>query len=143
MTPVPQKEHPDTSANQFVPICADQTLRTDGQRKAFLGRLGHATKLKWNAPGEWIWSQEPVQEPLIGIGAFEQVQALLRARGPATERSPRRTPRGYALRGIVRCAACGRKMQGSWNNGKAHYRCNLRWRGGFSASASRRRSQPT
>jgi hypothetical protein len=32
-----------------------------------LGRLGHATKLKWNAPGEWIWSQEPVQEPLIGI----------------------------------------------------------------------------
>jgi len=34
-------------------------------------------------------------------------------------------------------------MQGSWNNGKAHYRCNLRWRGGFSAWASRRRSRPT
>jgi hypothetical protein len=50
-----------------VPVCADQTLRTDGQRKAFPGRLGHATKLKWNAPGEWIWSREPVQEPLIGI----------------------------------------------------------------------------
>lgn len=87
--------------------------RPDGERKAFLGRLGHATKLKWNDPGEWIWFQEPVHEPLIGIGAFEQVQALLRARGPATERSPRRTPRGYALPGIVRCAACGRKMQGS------------------------------
>ena len=39
-----------------------------------MGRLGHATKLKWNAPGEWIWSQEPVHEPLIGTGVFEQVQ---------------------------------------------------------------------
>lgn len=70
MTPVPQKEHPDTSANQLVPICADQTVctaayvrrRRDGERKAFLGRLGHATQLKWNAPGEWIWSKESVHE---------------------------------------------------------------------------------
>ena len=26
--------------------------------------LGHATKLKWNEPGQWIWSKEPVHEPL-------------------------------------------------------------------------------
>jgi len=85
-----------------------------------LGRLGHATKLKWNALGEWIWSQEPVHEPLIDTGAFEQVQALYRAKGSAEERSPRRTPCGYALRGIMRCGICKRKMQGSWNNGKPH-----------------------
>jgi site-specific DNA recombinase len=47
------------------------------------------------------------------------------ARGSADERSPRRTPRGYALRGVVRCTACGRKMPGSCNNGKPHYRCNF------------------
>jgi site-specific DNA recombinase len=87
--------------------------------------LGHATKLKWNDPGLWIWSREPVHEPLIDIEVFEQVQALRRARGSADERSPRRTPRGYALRGIVRCGVCKRRMQGSWNNGKPHYRCTF------------------
>jgi site-specific DNA recombinase len=87
--------------------------------------LGHTTKQKWNEPGKWIWSKEPVHEPLIGIEAFEQVQALQRAKGSADERSPRRTPRGYALRGIMRCGICGRKMQGSWNNGKPHYRCTF------------------
>ena len=87
--------------------------------------FGHATKLKWNNAGQWIWSKEPVHIPLIGTEAFEQVQALQRARGSADERSPRRTPRGYALRGIVRCGVCKRRMQGSWNNGKAHYRCTF------------------
>jgi hypothetical protein len=25
--------------------------------------------------------------------------------------------------GLLRCGICGRKMQGSWNNGKPQYRC--------------------
>jgi hypothetical protein len=87
--------------------------------------LGHATKQKWNEPGKWIWSKELVHEPLIGTEAFEQVQTLQRAKGSADGRSSRRTPRGYALRGIMRCGICGRKMQGSWNNGKPHYRCTF------------------
>jgi site-specific DNA recombinase len=87
--------------------------------------LGHATKQTWNEPGKWIWSREPVHEPLVDSGLFEQVQSLQRAKGAADERSPRRTPRGYALRGIMRCGICGRKMQGSWNNGKPHYRCTF------------------
>jgi site-specific DNA recombinase len=87
--------------------------------------LGHATKQTWNEPGKWIWSKEPVHEPLIGVEAFERAQALQRAKGSADERSPRRTPRSYALRGIMRCGICGRKMQGSWNNGKPHYRCTF------------------
>ncbi|MCW2897619.1 MAG: Recombinase, partial [Actinomycetia bacterium] len=55
----------------------------------------------------------------------ERAQALQRARSSAGERSPRRTPRAYALRGIMRCGICERKMQGSWNNGKPHYRCTF------------------
>ena len=31
----------------------------------------------------------------------------------------------YALRGIMRRGICGRKMQGSWNYGKPHYRCTF------------------
>jgi hypothetical protein len=69
------------------------------------------------------WSKEPVHDPLIDTESFERVQAMQRAKTPADERSPRRTPHGYALRGIMRCGICGRKMQGSWNNGKPHYRC--------------------
>jgi site-specific DNA recombinase len=87
--------------------------------------LGHATKQTWNEPGKWIWSKETVHQSLIDTGTFEQVQALHRAKGSADERTPRRTPRAYALRGIVRCGICGRKMQGSWNNGKSHYRCTF------------------
>ena len=30
-----------------------------------------------------------------------------------------------ALRGLVRCSACGLKMQGTWNHDRAHYRCRL------------------
>jgi len=59
--------------------------------------LGHATKQKWNEPASGSGPKELIHEPLIGTEAFEQVQALQRAKGSADERSPRRTPRGYAL----------------------------------------------
>jgi site-specific DNA recombinase len=87
--------------------------------------LGHTTKLRWNDPDKWIWSERPVHEPLIDDETFKQAQALLRVKGAAGERSPRRTARPYALRGLMRCGICGRKMQGSWNNGKPHYRCQF------------------
>jgi DNA invertase Pin-like site-specific DNA recombinase len=85
--------------------------------------LGHTTRQTWNEPDKWIWSEQPVHEPLVGDEVFKQVQALRRAKGSSDERSPRRTARPYALRGIVRCGICGRKMQGTWNNGRPHYRC--------------------
>ena len=43
------------------------------------------------------------------------------AAGPSAH--PRRTPRPYALRGLLFCGICGRRMQGSWNNDAAYYRC--------------------
>jgi site-specific DNA recombinase len=85
--------------------------------------LGNVTKMRWNEPGQWIWSERPAHEPLIGVETFERAQAVRRARGASAERSPRRTARPYALRGVVRCGVCGRRMQGSWNNGAPYYRC--------------------
>src|SRR5450755_749675 len=79
--------------------------------------------MRWNDPGERIWSEKPVHEPLVDVETFERAQTVRRARGAADERSPRRTPRPYALRGVLRCKVCGRRMQGSWNNGAAYYRC--------------------
>jgi site-specific DNA recombinase len=85
--------------------------------------LGHATKMRWNEPGKWIWSERTAHEPLIDTATFEQAQLLRLARGGTGQRGPRRTPRPYSLRGLLYCGICERRMQGSWNNGAAYYRC--------------------
>jgi hypothetical protein len=36
-----------------------------------------------------------------------------------------RTRHHYALKRLLVCAACGRRMQGGWNHGQAHYRCRF------------------
>jgi site-specific DNA recombinase len=87
--------------------------------------LGHTTKQTWNDPDKWVWSDQRVHEPLIDDETFRGAQGLRRAKDANDERSPRRTPRPYALRGIVRCGICGRKMQGSWNHDRPHYRCTF------------------
>ena len=38
-------------------------------------------------------------------------------------RRPRTSPRPYVLRGLLFCGICTRRMQGSWNNDQAYYRC--------------------
>ncbi|MCX4750606.1 recombinase family protein [Kitasatospora sp. NBC_01287] len=88
--------------------------------------LGHITKLRWNDPEKWIKSAGLAHEPLITTGDFEQAQLKLATKSAAThpvERKPRTTDRTYALRGLLRCGLCERKMQGNFNNGHPHYRC--------------------
>jgi site-specific DNA recombinase len=40
-------------------------------------------------------------------------------------RRPYPTDRPYALRSLLICGLCNRRMQGSWNNDQAYYRCRL------------------
>jgi site-specific DNA recombinase len=65
-----------------------------------------------------------VHEPLIAPQEFDKAQERLRemARRSA-DRKPRSTPRAYVLRSLIYCGVCNRRMQGTWNNGKPHYRC--------------------
>jgi hypothetical protein len=82
------------------------------------------TKLRWNDSDNWIWSQQPAHEALVEDEAFSRVQALLAVPGRSQQgRKSRRTPRPYIFRGLLFCSICERRMQGSWNNGKPHYRC--------------------
>lgn len=87
--------------------------------------LGHETKMRWNDPQAWIWSAQVVHEPLISDDEFRQAQALLvgkrRRQSPIT--TTKRTRHPYQLRGMLFCGICQRRMQGSWNNDKPHYRC--------------------
>ncbi|MFI6326496.1 recombinase family protein [Nonomuraea sp. NPDC050556] len=86
--------------------------------------LGHVTKLRWNDQEDWIWSEKVMHEALVEEGLFAQAQALLVAPRTAAEgRKPRRTSRCYIFKGLLFCGVCERRMQGSWNNGKPHYRC--------------------
>ncbi|GAA1194361.1 recombinase family protein [Pseudonocardia alaniniphila] len=88
--------------------------------------LGHRTRLMWNAADAWITSTDRAHAALITDEVFEQVQARMRSRGTSSSRnSVVRVRRPYALRGMVLCDACGRRMQGTWNHGRAHYRCRF------------------
>jgi site-specific DNA recombinase len=85
---------------------------------------GHETVMRWNSESDWIWSPHIVHTPLINIETYQQVR-LITATGQrqVSVRKPRATPRPYALRSLVFCGICDRRMQGTWNNGRAHYRC--------------------
>ena len=86
--------------------------------------LGHETKLRWNDERDWIWSADAVHEPLISPELFTEAQQQARTgKQRAAERKPHATHRQYALRRLLVGGLCGRRMQGSWNEGRAHYRC--------------------
>ena len=86
--------------------------------------LGHQTKLRWNDPSAWVWSAAQTHEPIVSAEVFARAQevAAAGAHRPTVTKT-RRTERQYLLSGMVRCALCGRRMQGNWNNGVPHYRC--------------------
>ena len=86
--------------------------------------LGHTTVMRWNDEGQWIFSDQIVHPPIIDTETFGQAQQLLAAKNARQViRRPRSSPRPYVLRGLLFCGICTRRMQGSWNNDQAYYRC--------------------
>jgi DNA invertase Pin-like site-specific DNA recombinase len=87
--------------------------------------LGHQTKLRWNHSDDWIWSAELAHQPLISKTTFLDAQQHVgghRGQQPL-QRTPRRSPRPYLLRGRLHCGLCQRRMEGTWNHDAPHYRC--------------------
>jgi len=66
---------------------------------------GHRTRMRWNEEDAWIRSPELAHKPLIGPELFEAARARRAANGRTAIRKPRRTPRPYLLRGLVRMRA--------------------------------------
>jgi site-specific DNA recombinase len=87
--------------------------------------LGHRTALAWNPREEWIFSDQQVHPALVSREIFQEVQLRLESRGPSSIGRTLRTRHHYALKGLMVCSACGRRMQGNWNHGRAHYRCRF------------------
>ncbi|MEO5839434.1 MAG: recombinase family protein [Acidimicrobiales bacterium] len=86
--------------------------------------LGHESKMRWNDETAWVWSQQPTHAPLVSVAEFEAAQDVFAAGQRAAMRKER-TRHPYVLSGLMRCGICQRKMQASWNNGKAYYRCKF------------------
>jgi site-specific DNA recombinase len=87
--------------------------------------LGHTAKMRWNAADQWVRSERIAHPPIIDIEDFELAQATLTGRGSKTQHKQHRTPRPYALRGVLHCGLCGRRMSGKWNNAQTYYLCRF------------------
>ncbi|MGH3394761.1 MAG: recombinase family protein [Streptosporangiaceae bacterium] len=89
--------------------------------------LGHTTKMRWNDNEKWIYSDQVVHPPIIDEEAFKQAQDILAARrhAPRRDHKPHRSKHAYALRGVLVCGLCDRKMQGHWANQAPYYRCRF------------------
>ncbi|SNQ46826.1 Resolvase domain protein (fragment) [Frankia canadensis] len=81
-----------------------------------------------NGPEKWVWSSEPVHEPLIPKWMFDEFNANRQARRGSREhnelnRHPA-TKRTYVFRGMIHCT-CGRRMFGTVRDPSAPvwYKC--------------------
>jgi site-specific DNA recombinase len=87
--------------------------------------LGHMAKMRWNPADKWLFSQHVAHPAIIGKEDFELAQATLAGRGSKTQHRPHARPRAYALRGVLHCGLCGRRMTGKWNNNRTYYLCRF------------------
>lgn len=85
--------------------------------------IGSRSTYPYAIPGGLSLTRIGLVVVLVGLVAV--AVTLLAAHGRRqVDRKPRTTARPYVLRGLLFCGLCQRRMQGTWNNGRAHYRCN-------------------
>jgi hypothetical protein len=77
---------------------------------------GHEFRLRWNDQSEWLWSDQPIHEPIVSSEEFEQVAVQMTAASRPHTRKRHHTKRSCVLSGLVRCAVCGHRMQGNANH---------------------------
>jgi site-specific DNA recombinase len=86
--------------------------------------LGHKSVQRWNLPGGWVISRKPAHEALVSEAGYIAAQDINAARGSSPRTDPGKVEkRRYLLAGLLKCGACGRRMESAWSNGKAAYRC--------------------
>ncbi len=90
---------------------------------------GYETRMRWRDQSDWIAPHRRTHEALVPDDLAQAVRFRIQARrGPGLVCS-RESAVPYALRGMLYCAACGRRMQGAARVGKRatriFYRCEL------------------
>ncbi len=79
--------------------------------------FGHVSKMRWNDEDAWIVSEVLTYEQFCAVRTL----AAEGRRHPVV-RKARPTSQPLALHGLVVCALCQRKMEGSANHGRVCYR---------------------
>lgn len=86
---------------------------------------GHLSKMQWNDRSDWIWSTEPTHEAIINPELFAAASAQRSVGGYRNAAVKPQRRHCYAPTSLVQCGICERRMSGSWNYGKEHYRCGF------------------
>jgi site-specific DNA recombinase len=97
--------------------------------QVFNRRASRSRHGKVNDPRKWVWSPQPVHEPLIPKWMYDELNARRQAkRGSRDGNQPNTHPetrRTYVLRGMV-FHGCGRRMFGNHRHNSAYYTCHPR-----------------
>jgi site-specific DNA recombinase len=90
---------------------------------------GYETRMRWRDEADWIAPERRTHEALISDELAQAVRLRTQARRGLGLVCSRESTVPYALRGLLFCAACGRRMQGAARVGKRStrilYRCEL------------------
>jgi len=94
---------------------------------------GHVTRFRRSSPDRIVRSRHPAHPGIVSVETFTEAQLLRRSRATGgmrgiakLERVRTSGRRPYPLRGLIRCSACGRKMQGEPIRKGTYYRCTAR-----------------
>ncbi|MBL7626151.1 recombinase family protein [Frankia nepalensis] len=86
--------------------------------------LGHKTRMRWNNPDTWVWSDQPAHPPIVSRETF--VAAQERLLSPPTRKQTGQRVKGqpaHLLQGILRHEECGLRMQARRSHGHVYYWC--------------------
>lgn len=73
------------------------------------------SKMRWNEPGTWVYSDQIVHPAIVDDSTFGQARDFLGAKSAReVVRRPRSSPRPFALRGVLFCGICHRRMLTGW-----------------------------
>jgi DNA invertase Pin-like site-specific DNA recombinase len=137
--PCPSARRPDQNRHRLADGWQGSTVRAILENPrytgyAFFGRsarqemlldpddvsAGHVTRFRRATPDRVVRSRVLAHPAIVDVETFTQVQLRRRSKAAGglrtarkSERSGRETKRSYLLRGRIRCALCGRKMEAS------------------------------
>ncbi len=69
--------------------------------------------MRWNDRDDWVWSDQQTHEALVSIQQFEGAALVFKGAQRASVRCEKTTRGPYVLSGLMHCAICNRRMQGS------------------------------
>ncbi|WP_433621041.1 recombinase family protein [Nocardia sp. CA-120079] len=94
---------------------------------------GNITRFRRSPNQRIVRSKKPAHPAIVSVQTFTTAQLTRRRRAGTgnrarsrLERARKPSPREYLLRGLVRCDACGRKMQAEVVSSIVYYRCRAK-----------------